>query len=72
MHPALRGQEAGGPAPLDDEGGREDPGLLPRAALVDLELEAAGLATTEGDRAVFTDGGKAHLRAVIAALRDAG
>ena len=36
------------------------------------ELEAAGLATTEGDRAVFTDDGKSHLRAVIAALRDAG
>ena len=36
------------------------------------ELEAAGLATTEEDRAVFTDGGKAHLQAVVSALRGAG
>ena len=36
------------------------------------ELEAAGLAVTENDRAVFTDSGKAHLKAVISALRSAG
>ena len=36
------------------------------------ELETAGLATREEERAVFTENGKAHLHAVIAALRDAG
>ena len=36
------------------------------------ELEAAGLATTEKDRAVFTENGKSHLQAVIAALRVTG
>ena len=36
------------------------------------ELEAAGLATTEKDRAVFTASGKTQLQGVIAALRGAG
>lgn len=35
------------------------------------ELEAAGLAKKEGDRAAFTDAGKAKLEAVITALRGA-
>ena len=35
------------------------------------ELEAADLARKEGDRAAFTDAGKARLDAVIAALRGA-
>lgn len=35
------------------------------------ELEAAELAKTDGDRAVFTDGGRAWLEAVIAAMRGA-
>ena len=35
------------------------------------ELEAAGLAGTAGDRAAFTDAGKAKLDAVISALRGA-
>ena len=35
------------------------------------ELEAAGLATKDGDRAAFTDAGKAKLEAVVAALRGA-
>ena len=35
------------------------------------ELEAAGLARKDGDRAAFTDAGKARLDAVIAALRSA-
>ena len=35
------------------------------------ELEAADLARTEGDRAAFTEAGKAKLDAVITALRGA-
>ena len=35
------------------------------------ELEAAGLARKDGDRAAFTDAGKARLDAVIVALRSA-
>ncbi len=35
------------------------------------ELEQAGLAERDGDRAAFTDGGKAKLAAVIEALRAA-
>ena len=35
------------------------------------ELEAAGLAKAEGERAAFTDAGKAKLDAVISALRSA-
>lgn len=35
------------------------------------ELEAAGLAHKDGDRAAFTDAGKAKLEAVLAALRAA-
>ena len=36
------------------------------------ELETAGLATTEQDRAVFTESGKSQLQSVIAALRGTG
>lgn len=35
------------------------------------ELEAAGLATSENDRAVFTEQGKAKLQQVIEALQGA-
>lgn len=35
------------------------------------ELEAAGLATTQNDRAVFTDDGKAKLASVIEAMKAA-
>ena len=36
------------------------------------ELEAAGLATAEKERAVFTESGKSQLQAVIAAIRGTG
>ena len=35
------------------------------------ELESAGLAQTKGDRAAFTDSGRAQLEAVISAIRGA-
>ena len=43
MHAALGGQQAVGVAALDDEGGRQQSGLLARGRLVDLEVEAAAL-----------------------------